>query len=113
MVAGGDRVEAMRGEGYRVADWWGRLVSDAQARESEGECGLAGGVGQQRERRARGAGWRARGSRLEVGREGREIARAGRERPWVWARNWPSQGGKVFLFFIFYFHFFYILSSIN
>jgi hypothetical protein len=66
-VAGGDRVEAMRGEGDRVADWRGRLVSDARARESEGECGLAGGVGQQRERCARGASWRALGSRPEVG----------------------------------------------
>jgi hypothetical protein len=38
-VAGGDRVEAVHGEGDRVADWRGRLVSDARARKSEGECG--------------------------------------------------------------------------
>jgi hypothetical protein len=38
-VAGGDRVEAVRDEGDRVADWRGQLVSDARARKSVGECG--------------------------------------------------------------------------
>jgi hypothetical protein len=106
-VVRGDRARAMRGEEDRVADRRGRLVSGARARKSEGERGLAGGVERQRERRAHGAGWRARGSRPEVGREGRELARAGRERPRVWARNWPSQG-KVSLFFISYFHFLFL-----
>jgi hypothetical protein len=44
-VVGGDRVEVVRGEGDRVADWRGRLVSDARARESEGECGWPVGSG--------------------------------------------------------------------
>jgi hypothetical protein len=38
-MADGDRAEVVRGEEDRVADWRGRLVSDARARESEGECG--------------------------------------------------------------------------
>jgi hypothetical protein len=51
-VTGSDRAEAVRGEGDRVAERRGRLVSGAQARKSEGEGG--------REReRACGAGWRA------------------------------------------------------
>jgi hypothetical protein len=64
-VACGDRAEAMRGEEDRVADWWGQLVSDVRARESEGECGWRVGSGcSEREREGgRGAGWRARGSR--------------------------------------------------
>jgi hypothetical protein len=114
-VVGGDRAGAVRGEEDRVADRRGRLVSGARAQKREGERELAGGVGRQRERRARGAGWRARGSRPEVGREKRELARGGRERPRVWARNWPSQGEGfslfLFLIFIFYFYFFYLLSS--
>jgi hypothetical protein len=48
-VAGGDRAEAARGEDDRVADWQGRLVSDARARESEGECGWRVGSACQRE----------------------------------------------------------------
>jgi hypothetical protein len=98
-VVGSDRVEAVRGEGDRVADWWGRRVSDARARESKGERGWRVGSGSSERERARGTGWCARGSRPEVGREGTEIARAGRERPRVWAENWPSQGRKGFFFF--------------
>jgi hypothetical protein len=52
-VAGGDRVEAVRGEGDRVADWRGRLVSDARARESEGECGWQVGSGRSERQRER------------------------------------------------------------
>jgi hypothetical protein len=61
-VAGGDRAEAVRGEGDGVADWRGRLVSDARVRESDGEFGWRVGSGSsEREReRARGAGWRMR-----------------------------------------------------
>jgi hypothetical protein len=47
---------------------------------------------------ARGAGWHARGSRPEVGREGRGVASAGRERLRVWVGNRPSQG-EGFSFF--------------
>jgi hypothetical protein len=111
-VVGGDRAGAVRGEEGRVADQRGRLVSGAWARKNEGVRGLAGGVGRQRERRARGAGWRARGSRPEVGREGRELARAGRERPRVWARNWPSQG-EGFSLFYFLFSFSISISFIS
>ena len=107
-MVGSDRVEAVRGEGDRVADWRGRLVSDARARESECECDWRVGSGCSERERARGAGWSARGSRPEVGREGGG-------RPRVWAENRPSQGGKVSPFFNFLFPFsisiFYLLSS--
>jgi hypothetical protein len=56
-VAGGDRAECVRGEDDRVADWRGRLVSDARARESEGECGWRVGSGCSEGEGARGAGW--------------------------------------------------------
>jgi hypothetical protein len=56
-VAGGDHVGAVRGEGDRVVDWRGQLVSDARARESEGECGWQVGSGSNERERARGAGW--------------------------------------------------------
>jgi hypothetical protein len=88
-VADGDRAEAVRGEGDRVADRRGRLVSGARARKSEGEGGLAGEVGQQGERartqgglaRAReqaggGPGERARGE-IEAAGMGPESAQPG------------------------------------
>jgi hypothetical protein len=43
------------------------------------------------------------GKQAGGGPRGREIARAGRERPRVWAGNWPSQGRKGFFFFLFSF----------
>jgi hypothetical protein len=97
-LTGGAGLSAMRGhERAKVsaASGWGRLVSESE--------------------RARGAGWRARGSRPEVGREGGKVASAGRGRSRVWAGNRPSQGeGFSFLFLIFisYFYFFYLLSSL-
>jgi hypothetical protein len=109
-VAGGDRAEAVRGEGDGVADWRGRLVSDARVRESDGEFGWRVGSGSsERERESSWGGLaHALGSRPEVGREGGG-------RPRVWAENRPSQGGKVSPFFNFLFPFsisiFYLLSS--
>jgi hypothetical protein len=108
MVVGGDRAGAVRGEEDRVADRRGRLVSGAQARKSEGERELAGGVRRQRERRARGAGWRARGSRPEVGREGRELARAGREKGRGYGPEIGPTRRRFLSFFISYFHFLFV-----
>jgi hypothetical protein len=90
-LTGGVSLSAVRGrERARVsaAGGWGRLVSESE--------------------RARGAGWRAQGSRPEVGREGGKVTSAGRERPRVWAGNRPSEG-EGFSFFISNFYF-YLLS---
>jgi hypothetical protein len=90
-LTGGADLSAMRGrERARVsaAGRWGRLVSESE--------------------HARGAGLRARGSRPELGREGGEVASAGRERPWVWAENRPSQGGRFLFFSNFYFLFLFL-----
>jgi hypothetical protein len=95
-VVDGDRVEAVRGEGDRVADWRGRHVSDARARQSEGECGWRVGSGSsEREREStrgrlvragkqagggpRGEGDRARGEGEAAGM-GRKLAQPGEER---------------------------------
>jgi hypothetical protein len=72
-------VIASEGEGWGEADGWGRFVSE---REAE-----------------RGAGWRARGGRPEMGRKRRRSAGARERRPRVWAGNRPSRGERVFLFF--------------
>jgi hypothetical protein len=111
-VAGSDRVEAVRGEGDRVADWRGRLVSDARARESEGECGWQVGSGSSdRGAHAERAGAHEVAGRRWAERGGRSHARGERGRGYG-PEIGPARGER-FLFFIFYFHFFYLLSSIN
>jgi hypothetical protein len=63
----------------RAADGWGRFVS-----EREGE---------------RRAGWRARGSRPEMGRGENECRRAGRRGRGFGPGIGPAGGERVFLFF--------------
>jgi hypothetical protein len=99
-MAGGDHAEAVHGEEDRVAEWRGRLVSDARARESEGECGWRVGSGSSERERARGAVWRARGSRPEVGREGRGRSRARGERGHEYGLGiGPARGERFLLFY--------------
>jgi hypothetical protein len=74
-------LSAMRGRGrarVSAADGWGQ----AAVRESEH-------AGRAVAREEAGRRWAERG----------EVERAGRERPRVWAGNWPSQGGKGFFFY--------------
>jgi hypothetical protein len=99
-VVGGDRAEAVQ----RETRWLtGGAGLSAMRRRERARVRAAGGWGRAAAREcARGAGWRARGSRLEVDQEGRGVTSAGRERLWVWAGNWPSQGGR-FLFFLIHF----------
>jgi hypothetical protein len=113
-VVDGDRVESVRGEGDRVANWWGRLVSDARARQSEGECGWRVGLGSSERESTRGGlvcvgkqaggGPRGEGDRAhgegEAAGMGRKLAQLGEERFLLF-----------FLISIFYFYFFYLLSS--
>jgi hypothetical protein len=96
-VAGGDRAEAVRGEGDGVADWRGQLVSDARVRESDGEFGWRVGSGSSERERESSRGGLARAREQAVGgsRVGGEVTSAGRGRPRVCAENRPSQGGKV------------------
>ena len=109
-MAGDDRAKAVRGEEDRVADWQGWLVSDARARESEGECGWRVGSGySERERgSSRGALARAEAGRRWAERGG-EVASAG-ERLRVWAGNRPSQRGGFSFFSYFHFLFLFLLS---
>jgi hypothetical protein len=99
-MAGGDRDGPYAGRGKKddeVADSWGRSASGSErARER-----AAGGWGRfvsegERERRA---GWRARGSRPEMGRgEGVAGARGGKAVA-AWAGFSPARGeGKLFPF---------------
>jgi hypothetical protein len=105
-VAGGDHAEAVRGEEDRVADWRGRLVSDARARESEGECGWRVGSGsseREREReRERESSWGGL-AREGAGRRWAERGGGGRERGEREAagmgRESAQPGGKGFSFF--------------
>jgi hypothetical protein len=94
-LTGGVSLSAVRGrERARVsaADWWGRLVSESE--------------------HARGAGWRARGSRPEVGREGgRSRAREEGGRGYGPGIG-PARGGR-FLFFYFLFSFPISISFIS
>jgi hypothetical protein len=108
-VAGGDRAEAVRGEEDSVPDWRGRLVSDARARESEGECGWRVGSGSsERERESSRGGLARARKQAGGGPRGGEVASAGRERPRVWAGNRSNQGGRFLLFLISYFHFLFL-----
>jgi hypothetical protein len=70
-------------ERERAADGWGRFVS-----EREGE---------------RRAGWRARGSRPEMGRGENECGRAGRRGRGFGPGIGPAGGGKGFSLFLFLF----------
>ena len=111
----GDRAEAVRGEEERVDDWRGRLVSDARARESEGESGWRVGSGSSERERARGAGWRAR---EEAGRRWAERG-GGRERGereaagMGWESAQPGGGGEGFFFFYFLFPFSISISFVS
>jgi hypothetical protein len=82
-VVDSDRAEAVRGEEDRVADWRGWLVSDARARESEGECGWWVGSGsseREREREREREIARRAGVREGAGRRWAERGGGGRER---------------------------------
>ena len=103
-MAGGDHAKAVRGEEERVADWRGRLFSDARARESEGESGWWVGSGSSEREISPGRLARAR-KQAGGGPRGGEVASAGRERLRVWAENRPSQGEGFSFFLISYKHY--------
>jgi hypothetical protein len=100
-VVGGDRGEAVRGEGKGVADWRGQPVSGARARARARVGRLAGGVGLSARviTRAEWAGGGSRGVSCE--REERVAAGVGRE-------SAQPGGRKVSLFSNFYFSFLFL-----
>ena len=108
-VVGGDRAEAERGEGEEVADRQGRLVSERERERWRERADEWGRLVSERERTRR-AGWRARGSRPEMGGESWARGEGGRG---FGPRIGPARG-KGFSFFIlisnFHFLFLFLLS---
>jgi hypothetical protein len=101
-VAGGDRVDAVHGEGER-ADVWAPLAEGERAQERKR---LTGGVKRSAREGEHGA-TREDGPRWDESGGGSTAARE-RERGKAWAGISPAERGRGFSFFFFFFYFFLI-----